>query len=398
MSSSIRAEQNALLLWDLSRARTAYLDGPELETLARWARGEENGFARRLMKLGLLENGMREEILGEIALAQEKAAPPRSFCAPESLHIELTARCPLSCPQCYKSPSPADLPMEKLRDILRQAAKLRVFQIALGGGEPLVYPFLEEAVEAIGAYGMSCSVTTSGYGIRAPLLKKLTERGLRHLQVSLNGSTAEIHERSRQGYATALEALRLLAQTRLSYGINWVARMDNIDDLPDLLALAVRLGAQNVNILREKPAARQSGKSVGLTDDKLLYLETVLRNTKGITLKVDSAFSGLLCRINGRPGLMTGCGAGRRFLAVDAEGGFRPCSHLPMRETGTLADVWFHSPILQAFRELPQRVGDPCRSCSFLEGCGGCRAVALAYTGDFYAGDPGCPAGKSCVF
>ena len=34
--------------------------------------------------------------------------------------------------------------------------------------------------------------------------------------------------------------------------------------------------------------------------------------------------------------------------------------------------------------------GDHCGVCTYRHYCGGCRARALAYTGDIQAGDPGC--------
>lgn len=398
MRVNVRAEQNAVMLFCRSTGRTAYIDGEELEALIRWMDGEETKFSRRLKRLGILEEEGKEQIHSQILLAREKVAPLHSFCAPESLHIELTEQCKLNCPQCYKSLSNKELPKEILEDILHQAAEVRVFQIAFGGGEPLLYSHLSQAVAKTTEYGMSCSITTSGYGLSSQRLSELETLGLNHIQISLGGSTEEIHNHSRDGFSYGIQALQKLQkytkekQSTLSYGINWVARMDTIDDFPSVLHLAKTLQAQNINILRYKPSKKEEYSNIRLSKEKLLQLETMIRKAKGIPIKVDSAFSCLLCHFNHRAGKFTGCGAGRRFLAVDVEGFLKPCSHVSFREESrNLEETWFHSKVLENFRQINSSIGFPCNQCSYRNGCGSCRAIVMAQSNNFYAGDTECP-------
>lgn len=391
MKINIRAEENAFLLFDRESARTAYLNEEEFEALKRWADGEENGFASRLIRMGLLEEGQKAEIREKAVEAARRKAPYRSFCAPESLHIELTACCPLHCPQCYQRLTKTELSWEFLEDNLRQAAELGVFQIAFGGGEPLIYPHLEAAVSLTAQLGMACSITTSGWELTKERLQKLIGLGLNHMQVSLGGSTKEIHSRSREGFEITLQALSLLQKEAISYGVNWVARMDNIDDFPAFVQQMQAYGVGNINILRYKPAAGEEYFKLRLTKEKLLQLEANIRKVKGIAIRVDSAFSCLLCHLNKQAGAFCGCGAGRRFLAIDANGYYRPCSHIAWKEQGKkLKEIWYHSEHLEAFRTLGEQIGQPCKTCRYLESCGSCRAVVLAQDGDFWSGDPEC--------
>jgi radical SAM protein with 4Fe4S-binding SPASM domain len=54
-------------------------------------------------------------------------------------------------------------------------------------------------------------------------------------------------------------------------------------------------------------------------------------------------------------------------------------------------DMWSRAPLLAAFRERQGQIGGNCGSCEHLSTCGGCRAVAHAYSGgDPLAGDPHC--------
>ena len=183
----------------------------------------------------------------------------------------------------------------------------------------------------------------------------------------------------------------MLVESDISYGINWVARSDNIEDLPALIELAKANNAGNITILRHKPSPYESFQVASPSNDQLGLLLDITRQTRGISIRVDSAFSGLLCAINGGPGAFTGCGAGRRFLALDAEGYFRPCSHVDLREkSSSVSDIWKHSENLALFRAIPERIEEPCRSCKNLSGCGGCRAIAFGKEQSFFSGEQDC--------
>jgi len=389
----IRAEQNAVMLFNSDTADTGILSGAELTVLEKWAKsGEKSEFVERLKRLSLISEEKREEFLCALEKCREISAPAGSFAVPESLHIELTSDCPLNCPQCYKDRTQSvNLDVSQLKKIICEAAEIGVFQIALGGGEPLVYPCLKEVVKLVDKLGMACSVTTSGYGVNDDILKELKLAGLKHMQISLNGSTEGINSFSRDGYNYAVNALEMLLKNEYSFGINWVARKDNLDDFPNLLRLAVKMRAGNINVLRYKPSQTEEYKSFALDSNETLRLAEYIRHARGIAIKLDSAFSNMLCHLNGKAGELSGCGAGRRFICLDAKGFFRPCSHVHLsdmeaaRTFESLKDYWLNSPDLFQFRRTEDNIGGYCRECEYLMGCRSCRAIC----GDFY-GDTEC--------
>lgn len=253
-------------------------------------------------------------------------------------------------------------------------------------------PHLVSVVSEIRKCGMASSITTSGFGLTQDMLSELREAGLNHIQISMNGSCEEVHSYSRDGYEHAINALSILKDSDMSFGINWVARMDNIDDFPKFIEEAKRYNACNINILRYKPSSTEEYTELCLSTEKLAFLESTIKNAKDINIKVDSAFSNLLCHMSNRTSFFSGCGAGRRFLALDADGDYRPCSHIDMKEkSSSLRDTWYHSTNLAMFRSVREKVTEPCVSCGYLSGCFGCRAIALRHNEDFYAGDSTCP-------
>jgi len=108
----VRAEENAILIWNMELSRTAYISDEELHALGRWINGESSGFSERLKKRGIICDAVIPAITEAIFAAPDRKAPAYSFCAPESLHIELTSRCPLNCPQCYKDRTETDISFE----------------------------------------------------------------------------------------------------------------------------------------------------------------------------------------------------------------------------------------------------------------------------------------------
>lgn len=198
-----RAEPEAIMFFSVSEGKTGIISGIELEKVVEWTNsGKENEFVNRLKKLNILENNLstlerqRNELLKVIRIVEGCKGPIRSFANPESIHIDLTTRCNLNCIQCYKDRSlDVNLSFEQLKTFIREAADMKVFQIAFGGGEPLLYPFIKEAVYEVSSKGMGCSITTSGKGLEHDLIEELRKFGVNHIQISLNGSTEEINSR-----------------------------------------------------------------------------------------------------------------------------------------------------------------------------------------------------------
>ena len=105
-----------------------------------------------------------------------------------------------------------------------------------------------------------------------------------------------------------------------------------------------------------------------------------------------------------------GCIAGLAYCRIYPTGEVTPCPYLPVklgniRETH-FRDIWYHSPVLKALRNLDNLKGK-CRTCEYRAICGGCRARAYGLTsfvdvcgglqeptelkGDYLAAEPWCP-------
>ena len=382
-----RAEPQVLKVFNAQNGRTGSFSGEELEKLEKYVLdGEENLFTKRLGELRLLPNRQDqyevEQCLAHISQIGTCKGIEGASRVPDALHIDVTTRCPLKCPQCYKAyGNEVDLPIEALKVLVDEARQIGVFQIAIGGGEPLLYKNLEEGIAYIAAQGMACTLTTSGYKMDLTVFEKLINAGLNHLQISLNGSNEVINQLSRDGYRYAIETMKVLKKygNNVSWGINWVARKDNLYDLETLISLIQSYGAGNINILRYKPTKGEDYDKIALEEKDYESLMDIVRHIRGITVRMDSAFSFLLCKLyaHQKESIAAGCGAGRNFMVVDPMGRFKPCSHRKeiSSEEQSILEYWTNNKDLKKIRDLKESRNSKCNTCTYLARCRGCQVI-----------------------
>ena len=97
--------------------------------------------------------------------------------------IEPTTYCQLKCPGCYRGldKDEAIHTHNDLEDLKREVdlflEKRNVQTISIAGGEPLLYPKLEELVSYIKSKGLKTKIFTNGILLNRELLKKLRDYG-----------------------------------------------------------------------------------------------------------------------------------------------------------------------------------------------------------------------------
>ena len=138
-----------------------------------------------------------------------------------------------------------------------------------GFGEPLAHADILDMVFAAKETGAKVELITNGVLLDETISLRLIEIGLDRLWVSLDGATPESYEDVRLGDAlpqvianlTRLRKPRLMAEFRSpQIGIAFVAMKRNIADLPEVVKLGKRLGADHFsisNVLPHTPELRE---------------------------------------------------------------------------------------------------------------------------------------------
>ena len=92
-------------------------------------------------------------------------------------------------------------------------------------------------------------------------------------------------------------------------------------------------------------------------------------------------------------GFVGGCGCGRFYCAIRPNGNIEPCVFFPLTvgniKEDDFEDLWINNSVFKEIRSKDKLEGN-CGKCNYRYYCGGCRARAYGYTGDYLASDPGC--------
>ena len=158
---------------------------------------------------------------------------------------EATQACDLACVHCRASAQPLrsafELSTVEAQRLIEQIAAMQVPVFVITGGDPLKRPDIFDLVEYATARGVRTSLTPSA----TPLLTRdaiaeLRRRGLARLAVSLDGSTAEIHDAFRRvpgSYEWTLRAIRWARELGLPVQINTTITRRNLADFDAMVRL-----------------------------------------------------------------------------------------------------------------------------------------------------------------
>jgi MoaA/NifB/PqqE/SkfB family radical SAM enzyme len=168
------------------------------------------------------------------------------------LQVHPTRRCNIACAHCYTGSGPTareELPRELLSACLEDAVSLGYRQLAVSGGEPLVYRSLADLLRHARALGMVTTVTTNGMLLTdrrweplAPLVDVLA--------VSIDGRPDE-HDMIRRcdgAFARTVAGLEVLRTAGTPFGFIFTLTQHNVDSLEFVVRLAAEEGARGVQV------------------------------------------------------------------------------------------------------------------------------------------------------
>ncbi|MFZ3323490.1 MAG: radical SAM protein [Usitatibacter sp.] len=142
------------------------------------------------------------------------------FSAPLFIAWQLTNRCQARCISCCEESGPDkawrdELTRDEALRLAHAIVEAGVPYAAFGGGEPLGVPFCWEIFEVLAEGGVRLKLETDASLIDDAAADRLAALGFDCIQISLDGATAQTHERMRPGssFDKALAAMeRLVAR------------------------------------------------------------------------------------------------------------------------------------------------------------------------------------------
>lgn len=175
--------------------------------------------------------------------------------------MDITNRCPLRCIQCRKTYSERpedqrDLDFELFRRIAADIFPHARSVMLSSAGEPLMSRNFLDAIELTRSCGVQdISFITSGLHLNPARAEKIVDMGVRRIEFSIDGASAAVYNKIRVGsnfdrVIANIENLNRIKKEKQSdvplLRFNLVLMRSNIEELPDYVDMAARLGVEEV--------------------------------------------------------------------------------------------------------------------------------------------------------
>ncbi len=352
---------------------------------------------------------------------------------------ETTRACPLSCRHCRASaishPLEDELSHEEGIGLMEGIAAFGQPRpvVIMTGGDCMMRSDLVELVREGRNRQLSIALSPAASSLlETGKLAELRSLGIRSLSLSLDGSTAETHDRIRgtEGhFGETLKAASRLVAMGFSVQINTTVMPDNVEQLADIALILRQLGIkiwevfflvtvgrgeqlkelspeQNEDVCNFLAEMTRHGFTVR-TVEAPFFRRILAKRARGAPMAHEAdgeAHGELYRRLMERASLLLGLpqrdvvssnvptrdGKGIIFVSQNGEvypSGFLPYSVGSVRSK-SITDIYRNNSTLISIRNGEFR--GRCGVCEYRDVCGGSRSRAFSHSGDVLAEDPGC--------
>lgn len=344
-----------------------------------------------------------------------------------AMEYAITGKCNYNCLHCFNAADNASLMSEwtlgEAKAMLEQAQKCGINAITLTGGEPMLHKNFFEIIEEIYRRGMYVAeINTNGHFIDQAALDRLKALGCAPIiKISFDGSGNHDWLRNRGGAEEkALSALRLCRENGFAVWAQTNVHRLNIDSMLPTAELLDEMGIAEMRIIRtsESPRWKENAGDACLDIDEyyekmLEFAEQYARKPHRMDVDIwqfltifpsDKAFyvRPVECGEGEYRDSLPVCRGNRGKVAVAANGNVYPCLQLSGTYDArgeTLGNLKTDGlqPLLQSGKYLDEVCAtvrtladnnSKCAECKYFKYCvGGCRALAVALTGDKFGSD-----------
>lgn len=315
-----------------------------------------------------------------------------------------TNQCNMFCDHCYRDAgvkAADELSTGEARQLIKEI-KTAGFRIMIfSGGEPLMRPDIYELGAFATEQGLRVVMGTNGSLITPEVAGKMKDSGFMAAGVSLDSLDPVKNDSFRKlknAYNLTVAGMKNLQAAGVPFQIHTTVMDWNVNELEAITDFAVKIGAMAHHIFFLVP----TGRAVNIEPEALRvadYEKTIARlmnKQKQVSIEIKPTCAPQFIRIADQKGVplrfSRGCLAGISYCIISPVGRVQPCAYLDM-PLGNVREkpfdvIWRENEVLQKLRTMEYQ--GKCGICDYKDRCGGCRARANYYNGDYMAEDTWC--------
>jgi AdoMet-dependent heme synthase len=344
----------------------------------------------------------------------------RKTFSPFLIAFEMTRKCYLNCKHCRANADTHEKENElstgEIFKILDNIKSSFSPIIILTGGEPMLRADIYEIAKYGTSIGLRMTMAPCGLLLNDKTMKKIKDSGIQRISLSLDGAAPETHDEFRQkkgSFDVIIEATSLAKKYNVDFQINTTIHKNNMNELPEILNMAVKLGAKSLHPFILVPTGR--AKNLALDEITAEEYESILAWFAEIKDKTP-IFCKPTCaphyyrivkqkekelnsipseKKTGMHAFTKGCMGGQSFSFISSTGKVQICGFLDVAagnlrsQNYDFVEIWNNSPLFKEMRDIDNYHGK-CGICEFKNVCSGCRARAYAFYNDYLAEEPFC--------
>mgnify|MGYP003367837323 CR=1 FL=1 len=293
------------------------------------------------------------------------------------IFVELTNKCNLKCKHCYGGfacTNNTNLDIDLIKKMIDEASANGVYQFEITGGEPTLYPYLEELMDYVYNAGMLMRIFTNLTTYTEKFKNLILKYGVKDIVTSLDSCIKEDHEefRGQKGcFDKTLNAIQDLKKEDISISLNTMIGNHNKNNIEELIVFINNLKLKSV-----LDVIVPEGRATELNEDIKESAHVIKKIYEMNSNKID------------KEAISISCGVGNRFIYVKSNGSIYLCPSLIKEEykLGNIEnfntmEIW--KLMTNKFSNLGcSKKSEKCKNCT-----GGCRARALSLHRDINSED-----------
>lgn len=313
---------------------------------------------------------------------------------PLTAMIELSTACNFSCGHCYNfdrsKPAPKHdeppLSTSETKQLIDEMAEMGVMMLTFTGGEPGLRKDLPALIKHATEHGLYTGIKSNGSLLSSEKLAELAEAGLKKIEITLYGFSAETHDPFvgvKGSYEKVVSHIEIIREqySDIFLAMNLAVLDHNVHEwhLKTSLESRLKMNIQTTSACHVRHTNDDSSQSHLVPSKK--RFEIIDQQTK----KWRPEF------IDSNPERFR-CACAKTSFAVNARGEILPCIGVPWKagsaRENNLATIWQESTVFNRIRGLTEEDYKVCRSCHFQSKCSRRNSGAYTSSGDYTAPDP----------